>query len=119
MTDKKNRAPRFTASEIDEMCVFVSNNKNKLFGTSCHSSSQIEKKKLMYWNLLAQNLSSLGVAKRDGAIVRKKWQDLSCESRRYNLQKTKTGKPFPRMYSSPLVCAYDALRKPQEIFSAL
>lgn len=91
---KKKRSPRWSMIEIDELLKFVKENRASLFGTACHSSANVEKVKSETWKNCCNNVNAVGAWRRDWQAVRKKWQDLASEARKYNQMQTKTGKLF-------------------------
>ena len=62
-----------------------------LLGTSSKASANIEKTKQQYWQRTADRISDNGVSIRPWRMVRKKWQDISPDARKWKQSFSKTG----------------------------
>ncbi len=90
MTEAR-KSPRWTNTEISVLLDCVAEWKNKLFGTASKSSAAVEKVKQQFWQTTADRISAIGVSLRTWKVVRKKWQDIASNARKWKQGFAKTG----------------------------
>ncbi|XP_022104605.1 uncharacterized protein LOC110986750 [Acanthaster planci] len=108
-TTKRPRSTNWTYEEVRILSAFVREHTNKLFGTSHKGTEGFEEEKQKCWKMAAENPRASGGEARDWQRIRKKWQDVTCNARKYYRECHQTGGGEKPAYNKTLEVVLDAL----------